>query len=692
MLRRSGLRRLGDRSGVWQSRQSCGTRCSSCVLPTASHVAPPPLSYAGASRAICRHAAAALHETRRCMSDVTESSEASPLPRFKPPETMSHHGLAYATCPVCSQVIHMSRMLSHLLAAHPEHSAAYWVRLCRSRVRMYERVTGGSLKDGEGMPVDLVGGIDSGTADTSPMADEVRACLPTISDTGTYTCNWCSIRSAPLPSRDSFLLHVAKEHPTLDFDLVEALVPQPPASAEQRRTHAGDDAMEASDTSDGGVDASGESAWGLGTPALVRPSTRPTYRMPGVRVVEESNVVTVKAAPRQRGTSVGRVTLRKDEVPAAAAAPLRPAEEIDMDSATGIYFAENHFPCELCMRVFTSELNLLQHLEGKHRPVVAEAAASEATTTAAAASPVVASPAPAAAPPTTPEAPFSVFCDRCTTPSKAFRSPSALFSHIRFRHPAEDATYEMERMIEEQRQRPPVTCPHCHQHFQDVDRMERHVREVHGAVNRPTAPSAVVGQATLGSLVPPSPNTTSDKAASSLIHSKLLPVTVRTRFWCNECEKGFPSACALYAHSDSKHTVVARTYPCPACRRSFRDAPSLELHIRSAHAPLTMKDFGLVVSVECPDCQRHFMDPIHLHNHAVRHHGKSSIAPPRSFQGPGEDEAGSAAAAGGAAASASQLSADASGGAAAPATPPAPAGPRKVVRRKRRESASTAEA
>ncbi|KAI5689621.1 Zincfinger of C2H2 type [Leishmania braziliensis] len=640
---------------------------------------------------------------------------------------MSHSGLAYAACPMCTRVVHMGQMLHHILSTHKEQDAAYWTRLCYSRLALYERVTGAPLEGteavhGTSLANGAVGVADASGAEavvpdgiflaTSRSAyDELRPYLPTVSESGAYTCNWCAVRSAAFSSRDAFLLHVAKDHPKLDFDVVESLVPQPPTASSRAarsndadpsaaRTTVSEDDVAMSDSwtpqqhgGAGSVGAASNSRWGA---KVLLDVASPVRRMPGVRTVEETNVVVAKLEARQLGVSVGRIGEKVfDPAPISTgggrsrAAVFAVSKASTTTSASDLHFAEDRFPCELCYRVFLSELNLLQHLEKKHTTTTTFASAKDAASPSDAGveqptSPsTVGTPSPGAASASSAE--ILVMCDHCAEGKKIFRSSSALFSHIRFRHPAEDAAYETERMIEEQKQRRVHQCPQCGYRFPDAARLDVHMRDAHRVVDR-ASESSVSG-------VPQALGPAALKSTQSSLFSALPPLTARTRFWCNACERGFSNASALYAHTESKHVVVARLYPCPACKREFRDVSSLELHISVCHKSLSLQDMGIQSSVKCPDCQRHFLDHESLHEHAVRHHGKSVIAPVRSFLTPAStfttgDGVGTAAAA---AAQVPGASTDASGSTTSPPAVSAPPKPRKLTRRKKGTLADTAE-
>ncbi|KAG5498537.1 hypothetical protein JKF63_02823 [Porcisia hertigi] len=739
MLRRVRCRQLSDRcgglskpifSGIGVLHGFSSDSFFRCALSRAAYGAgplssprvpsPSPLRFSVSSPCTV-FATAALRTSLRYASGMAGSptsarSAANPL-RFEPPSSMSHSGLAYAACPMCTRVVHMGQMLHHILSTHKEQDMTYWRRLCDARLALYERVTGAPLEGTETMhgasrSTVTMGGADVSDAGAMPSSglslnpppsahDALRPFLPTVSDAGTYTCNWCTVRRVIFSSRDAFLLHVAKDHPKLDFDVVESLVPQPPTTSSGAARSDGAEASSpcATTPSRGGVTRSDSwmpaqhcSAGSAGAPTAAQEAmghldvAYPVRRMPGVRTVEETNTLTLKLGGWRSGIGVGRIGERKfDPAPISVAggrsrvATLASSTASSVASVGDLQFADGCFPCELCCRVFVSELNLLQHLESKHSNVTASAAGIDAPS-----APVAATSLPGVFPSSSSSSssPVELFvtCDHCENKGKFFRSSSALFSHIRFRHPAEDASYETERMIEEQKRRRVLQCPHCSYRHPDAARLEAHMCDAHRAMSRADSTGSSAGQSVLGAVQ--ALGSTVLKAAQPSVFSSLPPLSPRGRFWCNACEKGFSNASALYAHTESKHAVVTRLYPCPACKREFRDIPSLESHINVFHKNLSLKDMGLQSSVECIDCQRHFLDYESLHEHAVRHHGKSPIAPVRSFQAP----ASVSTAEDGAGASDSHVvgvSTQVSGSTMTPPAVSAPPKPRKVTRRKK---------
>lgn len=627
---------------------------------------------------VCAQHAPARWRSESVTPPARGSSAAARELRFDPPLEMSHRGLAYAACPVCGEVHYLRKMLSHLTQVHPEQDREHCARLCAARLTLYEHILGCPLEllepqtesSAEGSSVAAPPKQPSPElkmAEIVPLVDSVdraaalRPYLPTVLSDGTYTCNWCDARRKSFPSRDAFLQHLAHAHPRVDFDLAEALTPQP-----------------------SGTVASAARAAGAAAEATVRPTAAvgyPTQRLQGVRTILESNEGSVKGLATTRGISVPRAGLRTSDVPALTS----------LNAGAEVAFGEHHFPCELCRRVYASELDLLRHLESKHAPAAAPAAADKlkSSNISSSGSSPLPTPAPAAAPETKPAGPpttnILVTCDLCSRADKIYNTASALFSHIRFRHPQEDAAFETERILSQINHRRVFTCDVCGLKFPDQHIFDRHLKKEH---NITSAERALVEiEASLSGTKRKGPPVKEVAPAMTGVHSALGDFKPRQRFWCHLCDRGFPTSTGLYSHTLSKHNV-AKVYPCPACKRTFQDMPTLGLHLRVRHHQTSLEDLGMKVSVTCPDCHRELIDYEALHLHAIRHHGKSPLDPVVTFQAAaspttmGETGALTHPAGSG---NSSDLSDAVAEGETAPAAEAAgaPSQPRKVTRRKK---------
>ncbi|KPA82998.1 putative mitochondrial mitochondrial RNA binding protein 1 [Leptomonas pyrrhocoris] len=723
MLKRTGWRQLTRRSGVLMKCQGWYSPFSAAALPLLCG-----RLVTGASTSSMCAAARGVSSTPATPSVVAAlSSSSTPgtrsgikKPRLWKPEIMTHETLSYAECPLCGDTFYMRDMLFHITARHKEEDVDYWTKQCNARLNLYERVIGIPLPPSKSTAAPLNVALKSGrdqlwsTESESRLLTEdetSRPFLPTITADGAYTCNWCTVRHEPFPTRDAFLLHVAKDHPTMDFDVVESLVgPPPPASsaaAAKKTTGAAATAeAEMSDSSNAQQPGTSWTASGghgktgftvkdgeLGTPDAGTNRFLPSRRMVGVKTVLQTNAVTVALAPRQIGVSTSRVdaTMRNpaalgsvcpDKVSAADAPNLDAAA-----AANHLSFRDHHFPCELCLKVFASELNLLNHLEGKHPPpsltaspagdsTASRAAASREKTKAAPATKTVvaetvASPSPASAEETSEaSSAICVTCDLCTKNSKIYTLPSALFAHIRFSHRNADTTYEAERIMREQRGNAVFRCPHCSRVVLTESALRDHLLD-HHSIKETAARETPLNGAT----APADPiSTANDQLAGIHAWPTLPPFSMKKRWWCAQCESGFRTAGALALHAKEKHSTVTELFPCPACRRIFQDAFGLEAHVKATHRSVQLVSLNLPTSVFCPHCNRGFLSYAALHEHCVKHHHKDPRSPVRSFAKPAES---TAAASGAATATDGNASSEIA----------APSKPRKVSRRKKMTSA-----
>lgn len=367
--------------------------------------------------------------------------------------------------------------------------------------------------------------------------------LPTMLPSG-YICNWCDRKNDVYQTRDKFLKHVADAHGEIDLeDIEQHISPLPRAAVEDKNG--------------------------------MRDKARPTRRLAGVETVAET-FSPPTLAPRQVGITLPRFVDR----PAAAQVAV---------------FTDTEFPCELCGRTFQSELDLLQHLETRHPDGTADGPADVDQSAVADVAQFTAKEATKGV-----DQRVHVVCDLCPSSSKVYTMPSALFSHIRFKHPGEDAAYHVERLIRLQSKVQSFVCKVCKKAFASAAALEGHFSSKHAE-----QADAPVGQGR---------------------------VTTNNCWWCHDCEKGFSSAKGLHGHMQNKHGLSTQAHPCPACKRVFADVYSLEEHITLLHKTIILSDIGLQTHAKCATCDRCFLSYEDLHRHAVKHHKKDPRSPVRPFE------------------------------------------------------------
>ncbi|ORC91062.1 Zn-finger protein [Trypanosoma theileri] len=496
---------------------------------------------------------------RRCCASLR-----IPSVQFAAPRSQTHEDLAYAPCPICGRITHMCDMLTHLTTAHRELSQSHCRKICSERLALYEKVIGVPLKKIE----------------LTTSGRRVLDFLPTVLPTG-YICNWCDRRSEVYPTRDKFLRHVADVHAEIDLEDVEQHVPLLPRGPQDETNN-------------------------------TRDEMRPTRRLAGVEVVAEKCPLPV-GAPRQVGISVPRNLDRPIPPPPPPRSTTTVSSSVTNTTTTTtttatniinstvsatamkeLVFTDTEFPCELCGKTFQSELDLLQHLETRHPDGTAVGAADVDQAAIADVAQFSAKEATKGA-----DQRIHVICDLCPSSSKVYTIPSALFSHIRFKHPAEDAAYHVDRLIRMQKEAPSFVCKVCKKAFASASALDGHFKSKHA-----------------------------DQVDTTTGQGR---VSMSNCWWCHDCEKGFSSPKGLYGHMLSKHGLSTQAHPCPACKRVFADVYSLEEHITQQHKTIHLTDVGLQTHARCVTCDRCFLSHEDLHRHAVKHHKKDPRAPVRTF-------------------------------------------------------------
>ncbi|CCW67940.1 unnamed protein product [Phytomonas sp. Hart1] len=298
------------------------------------------------------------------------------------------------------------------------------------------------------------------------------------------------------------------------------------------------------------------------------------------------------AAPRQVGVNIPRF--------------MNPRLGVGPEEISNYYgnwsFSGTHFPCELCGKVFLSEMDLLNHLEGRHQDV--DSPASEDP------SAIIAK--YMKDNPSGGTSPVYVKCDFCTH-SKVYNTASALFAHIRLKHPTEDAAFQVDRLINLQKDEKLFICKICYRAFNTQESLDCHSTTKH----RNMGPNGIP----------------KENPSLSYGTSVLAPVTDKNRWWCDTCERGFSRAVSLHGHMVQKHQMPTQSHPCPACKRIFADLYGLDDHFTAQHKGVSLVDLGIETHVECKDCGRNFINHEELHLHSIRHHKKDPRKPVRLFDG-----------------------------------------------------------
>jgi uncharacterized C2H2 Zn-finger protein len=240
----------------------------------------------------------------------------------------------------------------------------------------------------------------------------------------------------------------------------------------------------------------------------------------------------------------------------AAPAPVTP------DAARAVEFSDECFPCELCTKAFTTEGDLLRHLDTAHGDDIMEPGEGEEGHVAHAGVAELAAFVPS-------ETAIAVQCDLCGGKQRVFQTELALYSHLTQKHPevAAPADKLRELVAASTLTAGENMCPTCARSFPSTEALAGHVRRVHGA----------------GETV------------------------VANHWWCNDCDKGFASAKRLLGHLQSKHQQPTLSLPCPGCRRTFGDMFSLKEHVAAAHPTHDASLYDDNEGYDCDLCPKRFL-------------------------------------------------------------------------------------
>lgn len=584
------------------------------------------------------------------------------------PRSNSHEALAFSACPLChAPSIHLRAMKSHLMAVHRgAFDEAVYERACQARLALYEHEIGHPLPypdEAERRHREMERQAQLPTI-TPQGHYACNWCLVRLKPFPTRDAFLQHV-AVKHPEQDmdeverAVPVRVPRENSGPSVVVAGVAVtgqtPSHPTAAVHRPTLGAvtlPPLLRGAGRTNG---ASGPTRRLQGVQPLVNQAMQDLQRLGGRKPFPSAT----QRSPRQSGVSVPRhldaggareaakgwsenVVQRPEEGGGVGAGDESTSEAV-LHRARSIRFGNGRYPCELCGRVLVSELDLLQHLEMRHPEVNAPGVPSgnAPRTVAAACDDGLTSSSSAAGglklnlgslmraemgggkkgkkPVSTSSSSLStggtgampaalsgqlvVSCDLCSS-SKVYTLASALFAHIRFKHPAEDAAFHVERLIEASKH---VTqrfiCSHCSKAFSSEDALQGHISSKHQSQ-------------------PDSPTVTRNPATAGL----LGVVAEKNQWWCNECEKGFRSGRALLGHKVSKHLHDLKSHNCPACKRVFTDVFSLEEHMKQVHPTLSIDDLGLIAGVLCQYCDRRFLEVKDLQQHLLRHHpGKSTL-------------------------------------------------------------------
>ena len=564
---------------------------------------------------------------------VRHSPQSSPASEFELADPIgdSPHELQDVRCPLCHQDHHIKLLLQHVNQAHPDVNRGHCRKVVRARYQMYEQALDAH---GVARPASDSGGGGGagGGGRTQVTGFPCRHCPPS--------------GSVIFTSVDRVMKHIERYHPEVDLDVEE-----PPKRATWDDKLLASMRMRYDEARNASVIAVGAAALGATASDLLSP-------------------------PRLRLSSVSQVDVPDGMIPPPPPTPARGATVSDAarsasgDVGTAVspnLSAEDSFPCELCGKVFSSEIQILQHLELSHpleasAPLVGDEVAPSAPSSSSPPSPL---PPPSVSETTesaltsadaasahirrlivsayvpSTNARITVRCDQCPTTGKVFTSESALFSHMVFKHPEVVQPADKVRDL--------VRCAAANSTTTSAgDSTEAAIRLEGGALaadetgggatHVSVGPAAVfpcphcrrvfATQASLFSHVQGKHGSgdatgspiVDGAAAPAYIPSMLLPVTTTSLWWCNACERGFGGPRSLFGHLTTKHQLSSHPLLCPACRRVCNDIFALHEHVSLQHKTLDASIYDIEEFFRCNHCQRGFLSSAELDIHVSKHH------------------------------------------------------------------------
>lgn len=485
------------------------------------------------------------------------------------------------SCPVCGIEHHLLHIQQHIAEQHKFVSRMHCHRICMERLALYRRVTGEDLTLPPLNSVERTMGAracetsitatpsqqqeandrvfdksEGGANTTSPNCEseeegfeEAPGCQPAAEEDdqqkecwsnkldvsslqyfdplrGLYVCPVCPVCGG-FRTRDSLLSHLYDSHEgEFDAEAAEPWIPSKRAVVPQHPD--------------------------IDVPEYIPPPEP-------ISLVEPSSVSSKNNRKRKKKKKKG--------------ASLAVSAEADVTYIPEGASEADLFPCEMCSKVFSTELELLTHLEQHENGDIASETEPVKTVEV----------------DSTPRATVGVTAAKCTlcNSPRLFLSQDALYDHVQCKHSEVEDPHKEAREMWAIRAEAHI-CPICDKHFGLATALMEHMLGKHRT-------NCKVGESS----------------------EKRKP---QGKFLCLDCGELQMNAALLHDHLKKNHDRQFRPFPCPVCPRMFTDITGIETHVSLMHKNIDMKEVYSLYTFSCSHCEIMFVTSDDLKKHIELDH------------------------------------------------------------------------